>query len=82
MDGETDNDTLASSLVTRFAVQDAILTAVNQAVELLGGMAFIGSCDVAYLAAAAHAVAFHPPSRASAAGGLLDYYQGYPMAVA
>jgi alkylation response protein AidB-like acyl-CoA dehydrogenase len=82
MDGETDNDTLASALVTRFAVQDAILTAVNQAVELLGGMAFIGSCDVAYLAAAAHAIAFHPPSRGSTAGSLLDYYHGYPMAVA
>lgn len=82
MDGETDNDALASALVTRFAVQDAILTAVNQAVELLGGMAFIGSCDVAYLAAAAHAIAFHPPSRGSTAGSLLDYYHGYPMAVA
>ncbi|MFI7676232.1 acyl-CoA dehydrogenase family protein [Actinophytocola sp. NPDC049390] len=81
MDGETDNDTLASALVTRYAVQDAILTAVNQAVELLGGMAFIGSCDVAYLAAASQAIAFHPPSRASTAGGLLDYYQGYPMVV-
>jgi alkylation response protein AidB-like acyl-CoA dehydrogenase len=81
MDGETDNDALASSLVTRYAVQDAILTAVNQAVELLGGMAFIGSCDVAYLAAASQAIAFHPPSRGSTAGGLLDYYQGYPMVV-
>ncbi len=81
MDGETDNDALASSLVTRYAVQDAIMTAVNQAVELLGGMAFIGSCDVAYLAAASQAIAFHPPSRASTAGGLLDYYDGYPMVV-
>ncbi|GAB1515630.1 acyl-CoA dehydrogenase family protein [Actinophytocola sp. KF-1] len=82
MDGETDNDALASSLVTRYAVQDAIMAAVNQAVELLGGMAFIGSSDVAYLAAASQAIAFHPPSRASTAGGLLDYYQGYPMVVA
>lgn len=82
MDGETDNDTLASSLVTRYAVQDAIASAVTQAVELLGGMAFIGSCDVAYLAAASQAVAFHPPSRGATAGGLLDYYHGYPMAVA
>jgi alkylation response protein AidB-like acyl-CoA dehydrogenase len=81
MDGETDNDALASSLVTRYAVQDTILTAVNQAVELLGGMAFIGSYDVAYLAAASQAIAFHPPSRASTAGGLLDYYHGYPMVV-
>lgn len=81
-DGETDNDTLASALVTRFAVQDAITASVNQAVEMLGGMAYIGSSDVAYLAAASHCIAFHPPSRANTAGGLLDYYQGYPMAVA
>lgn len=82
MDGETDNDALAASLVTRYAVQDAILTAVNQAVELLGGMAFIGACDVAYLAAATQAIAFHPPSRGSTASGLLDYYAGHPMVVA
>ncbi len=81
-DGETDNDTLASALVTRFAVQDAITASVNQAVEMLGGMAYIGSSDVAYLAAASHCIAFHPPSRSNTAGGLLDYYQGYPMAVA
>jgi alkylation response protein AidB-like acyl-CoA dehydrogenase len=81
-DGETDNDTLASALVTRFAVQDAIAASVNQAVEMLGGMAYIGSSDVAYLAAASHGIAFHPPSRSSSAGGLLDYYQGYPMVVA
>ena len=81
MDGETDNDTLATSLVTRFAVQDAIAAAVSQAVELLGGMAYIGSSDVAYLAAASHAIAFHPPSRSSMTGGLLDYYAGYPVVV-
>ena len=39
--GETDNDTLASSLVTRYAVQDAVTATVSQAVELLGGMAFV-----------------------------------------
>lgn len=81
-DGETDNDTLASALVTRFAVQDTINATVGQAIEMLGGMAYIGSSDVAYLAAASHCIAFHPPSRSSAAGGLLDYYQGYPMVVA
>jgi len=80
-DGETDNDTLAAALVTRFAVQDAISSAVNQAVEMLGGMAYVGSSDVAYLAAASHAIAFHPPSRSSVAGGLLDYYNGYPIVV-
>jgi hypothetical protein len=62
-------------------VQDAISATVNQATELLGGMAYINSSDVAYLAAASHAIAFHPPSRSSVAGGLLDYYAGYPMVV-
>ncbi|HEY7592857.1 MAG TPA: acyl-CoA dehydrogenase family protein [Actinophytocola sp.] len=81
MDGETDNDTLAAALVTRYAVQDAIAASVTQAVELLGGMAFIGSGDIAYLAAASHAIAFHPPSRTSVAGALVDYYDGHPMVV-
>jgi alkylation response protein AidB-like acyl-CoA dehydrogenase len=81
MAGETDNDGLAAALVTRFAVQDAIAATVNQAVELLGGMAYIGSSDVAYLAAASHCIAFHPPSRTSTVDALLDFYQGYPMVV-
>jgi alkylation response protein AidB-like acyl-CoA dehydrogenase len=81
MDGETDNDTLATALVTRIAVQDAVSATVNQAVELLGGIAYLGSSDIAYLAAASHAIAFHPPSRTSVASGLLDYYAGYPMVV-
>ncbi|MPZ82114.1 MAG: acyl-CoA dehydrogenase [Actinophytocola sp.] len=82
MDGETDNDTLAAALVTRYAVQDAVAATVTQAVELLGGMSFIGNGDVAYLAAASHAIAFHPPSRTGVAGGLVDYYAGHPMVVA
>ena len=82
MDSDTGNDALAAALVTRFAVQDAIAATVNQAVELLGGMAYIGSSDVAYLAAASHCIAFHPPSRSSTADGLLDFYLGSPMVVA
>ncbi|HEV2779914.1 MAG TPA: acyl-CoA dehydrogenase family protein [Actinophytocola sp.] len=81
MDGEVDNDTLAASLVTRFAVQDAVCGSAHQAVELLGGMAYIGSSEVAYLLAATHAIAFHPPSRSSTAAGLIDYYAGYPIIV-
>ncbi|OLF17797.1 acyl-CoA dehydrogenase family protein [Actinophytocola xanthii] len=82
MAGETDNDALATSLVTRFAVQDAVTAVASQAVELLGGMAFVATTDIAYLVAAVQAIAFHPPSRTSVAGGLLDYYAGYPMVVA
>jgi alkylation response protein AidB-like acyl-CoA dehydrogenase len=82
MDDEVDNDGLAQALVTRFAVQDAVCQSVNQAVELLGGMAYVSSPDVAYLAAASHAIAFHPPSRGSIAAGLVDYYNGEAIVVA
>lgn len=81
MDGEVDNDTLATALVTRITVQETLSATVSQAVEMLGGLAYIGSSDVAYLAAAAQAIAFHPPSRTSVAGGLIDYYAGYPVVV-
>lgn len=79
--GETANDTLARALVTRYAVQDAVVGSVGQAVELLGGMAYVSSSDVAYLAAAAQAIAFHPPSRTSTAEGLLGYFAGQPLLV-
>ena len=80
-DGDVDNEGLAASLVTRFAVQDALARSTDQAVELLGGMAFVSSSDVAYLAAASRAIAFHPPSRSSMAAGLVDYYGGQPLVV-
>lgn len=81
--GEVDNDGLTAALVTRFAVQDALRLSVDTAVELLGGMAYVSSPDVAYLAAASHAIAFHPPSRSSMAAGLVDHWTtGAPLVVA
>ncbi|MER6786903.1 acyl-CoA dehydrogenase family protein [Streptomyces sp. NPDC000658] len=82
MDGDTDNDGLAAALVTRFSVQRLIAEATAQAAELLGGMAFISSSEVAYLTAATRALAFHPPSRTSTVDGLIDYYAGNPLVVA
>ncbi|MFD4856570.1 acyl-CoA dehydrogenase [Streptomyces atratus] len=82
MDGDTDNDGLAAALVTRFGVQKLVAETTAQAVEMLGGMAFISSSDIAYLASATHAIAFHPPSRTSTVDGLLDYYAGQPLVVA
>lgn len=76
------NDGLAAALVARFAVQDLLVASVGQAVELLGGMAYVSSSDIGYLAAASHAMAFHPPSRTSMIDGLLDYYAGQPLIVA
>lgn len=83
IDEDVENDGLAAALVTRFAVQDALRQAVDGAVELLGGMAYVSSPDVAYLAAASHAIAFHPPSRGSMAAGLVDHWTtGEPLVVA
>ncbi|MEE1802544.1 acyl-CoA dehydrogenase family protein [Streptomyces sp. NPDC101062] len=78
-DGETGNTELASTLVARYAAQDALGDALNQAVELLGGSAFISSSDVAYLAGAAHGLSFHPPSRASFTAPYLDHVAGDPL---
>ncbi|GGO90684.1 acyl-CoA dehydrogenase family protein [Wenjunlia tyrosinilytica] len=79
MDGEADNAALGKTLVARYAAQDALGDAKNRAVELLGGMAFIGSDDVAYLTAAAHGLSFHPPSRDSFTGPFLDHVAGRPL---
>ncbi|MFC9244735.1 acyl-CoA dehydrogenase family protein [Streptomyces sp. NPDC057136] len=81
-DGERANDALAKTLVARYAVQDALGETVNTAVEMLGGMAFIGSPDVAYLAAVSHGLTFHPPSRASFHGPFLEHVAGKPLRLA
>jgi alkylation response protein AidB-like acyl-CoA dehydrogenase len=64
--GEHDNRVLSRALACRYAAQDAISCAVSCAVEQLGGMAFIGGGEVAYLASASRALGLHPPSRAKA----------------
>jgi alkylation response protein AidB-like acyl-CoA dehydrogenase len=75
-DGEAGNDALARSLIARYTVAEAVRSLVTRAVELLGGMAFIGSSRVAYLCAAAQAIGFHPPSRHSAVEAMLDWFDG------
>ncbi|MFJ2094961.1 acyl-CoA dehydrogenase family protein [Streptomyces sp. NPDC087901] len=79
--GETGNESLAKTLVARYAAQDALAACAGQAVELLGGMAFVGSSDVAYLAAASHGLSFHPPSRASFTEPFLDHMAGRPLKI-
>lgn len=76
VDGE---EAVAAVLVARYASQDALTAAVDAATELLGGMAFIASGEVAYLSSAVRALAFHPPSRSSAAEPLLSYLAGGPL---
>lgn len=79
---ERGEEILVQSLFVRFSVQQAIERVSVRAAELLGGMAFIGSPDVAYLMAASRAIAFHPPSRLSVAPALDGYLMGQPMQVA
>jgi alkylation response protein AidB-like acyl-CoA dehydrogenase len=79
--GAGGHDMLATVLSARYAVQDAIGRSTRAAVEALGGMAYIGSGDVAYLAAASAALAFHPPSRARMAQPLCEYFAGGPLRV-
>ncbi|NWF30230.1 acyl-CoA/acyl-ACP dehydrogenase [Streptomyces sp. PKU-EA00015] len=68
--------TLPRSLTCRYAAQDAISRVLDLSVEALGGMAFIGSGDVAYLNSACRALSFHPPSRARMAIPLTEYFTG------
>ncbi|WP_406840597.1 acyl-CoA dehydrogenase family protein [Streptomyces sp. AHU1] len=79
MDGETGNVALGKALLARFGCQDALGETVRQAVEALGGMAFIESSDVAYLAASSHGLSFHPPSRSSFVGPFLEHVEGRPL---
>jgi alkylation response protein AidB-like acyl-CoA dehydrogenase len=75
-----DNDALlARALYVRFATERAIERVVMSAAALAGGMAFIESPEIAYLLGATRALAFHPPSRAAAAGPLARYLAGGPL---
>ncbi|MGB8509274.1 MAG: acyl-CoA dehydrogenase family protein [Pyrinomonadaceae bacterium] len=77
--GYDDAPAVAKSLFVRYSVQRAIERVTALAAELLGGMAFMGSSDVATLFAASRALAFHPPSRLSIAPALDDYLSGQPL---
>ncbi|GIJ10058.1 oxidoreductase [Micromonospora andamanensis] len=79
--GAIGEDRLADVLVCRYAVQDAITRVLDLTIEALGGMAFISSGEVAYLAGACRALAFHPPARHRMASSLRDYFTGGPLRV-
>ncbi|RKS97112.1 alkylation response protein AidB-like acyl-CoA dehydrogenase [Streptomyces sp. 3211.6] len=78
-DGTGGDEAVAAVLTARYATQDLLSQTVDQAVEMLGGMAYIRSGEVAYLASAVRALAFHPPSRASVAAELAEYFAGGPL---
>ncbi len=75
-DGERGQDISARLLFCRIAIRDALIRASSAAMESLGGIAFIKSPEVGYLAAALQAFAFHPPSRRSISETLARYHAG------
>lgn len=77
--GWTGEAEIAQSLFVRYSVQRAIERVVETSSELMGGMAFIRSGEIAYLLAASKALAFHPPSRVSMAPYLDAYLLGEPL---
>jgi alkylation response protein AidB-like acyl-CoA dehydrogenase len=82
LDADEDSSSLLTrSLLVRYACQDAVSRSVSRATEALGGMAFIGSSEVAYLLAAAHALTLHPPSRSKTWGALADALEGKPLRI-
>jgi alkylation response protein AidB-like acyl-CoA dehydrogenase len=78
-DGLTGDEAVATTLIARYTVQDLLSSVVDTAAELLGGMGFIRSFDVAYLASTVRALAFHPPSRGSVAIAFVEYLEGKPL---
>ncbi|MBG0851746.1 acyl-CoA/acyl-ACP dehydrogenase [Streptomyces spinoverrucosus] len=78
-DGLDGDAAVAAVLTARYATQDLLTATVDQAVEMLGGMAFIRSPETAHLASSVRALAFHPPSRTSVAAELAEYFAGGPL---
>jgi alkylation response protein AidB-like acyl-CoA dehydrogenase len=80
--GQHGHDAFARCLIGRYAATDALSRAASLCVELLGGVAFIKSPEVAYLLAASHAIALHPPNRTSMTAALAGYTRGGEVNVA
>lgn len=80
-EGEAE-ELVARALFVRHAAQAAIERAANRAVDLLGGLAFIGDPETGYLLAASKPLAFHPPSRPAAEAALDRHLRGEPLALA
>jgi alkylation response protein AidB-like acyl-CoA dehydrogenase len=78
-DGLSGDEAVAAVLTARFAAQRLLASAADLAAELLGGIAFMQSSEMAYLTAAVRPLAYHPPSRSSTAEALVEYFSGRPL---
>ncbi|CAL9635880.1 Isobutylamine N-hydroxylase [Streptomyces sp. enrichment culture] len=80
--GDLGESALAQALCTRYGVQDALGRIVPRAVELLGGLNFMTSDEVGYLAATANGLSLHPPSRTRMTGPFAAYLADGPLTIA
>lgn len=76
-----DQSLLVDSLYVRYAAQDTIARVVPRAVELLGGLNFMSSDDIGYLAAAVNGLGLHPPARSRMSGPLARHLGGQPLEI-
>ena len=81
INGDKSDSIVARGLFIRYLVQNIIERVTMHAAELLGGIAFIKSPEVAYLLSSARALAFHPPSRLSVTSNLDQYLLGKPLVI-
>jgi alkylation response protein AidB-like acyl-CoA dehydrogenase len=78
---EKECELLPTVLACRYACQDAIGRAVSAAVEQLGGLNFLSSDEVNYLASSSRALAFHPPARLRTAHAVANAYRGHDFVI-
>jgi alkylation response protein AidB-like acyl-CoA dehydrogenase len=79
MDGGDGTDVFAKSLLVRYSTQASIARVTDAALEMLGGMSFVGGPEASYFMAASRALAFHPPSEISMRQHLMEYTAGKPL---
>lgn len=74
--GERNEALVTRSLFVRYAVQQALVRMASHAAEMLGGIAFMKSENIAYLISAVRCLAYHPPSRSAVSVSLDNYLSG------
>ncbi|MDN5770842.1 MAG: acyl-CoA/acyl-ACP dehydrogenase [Microlunatus sp.] len=77
--GRFDDALLGEVLLVRYQLQDALPRLTATCAEALGGMAFIGSGDLAHRLASLSCLAFHPPARHRTAAALRGLHDGRPL---
>ena len=74
--GRFDDALLGEVLLIRHQLQDALPRLAGRCAEALGGMAFLGSPDLAHRLASLTCLTFHPPARHRAAAALRGLHDG------